>query len=41
MPVRNTINAHGQDIVAKDELLLPILKSFFQYPRSLHATRNA
>jgi hypothetical protein len=41
IPVRNTINAHAQDIVANDELLLPILKSFVQYSSWLHATRNA
>ena len=41
IPVRNTINTHAQDIVAKDELLLPILKSFVQYTSSLHATRKA
>jgi hypothetical protein len=41
MPARNTIQAHAQDFVEKDELLLPILKAFAQYTRSLHTTVNA
>ena len=37
---RNAIDAHAQDFVVSDELLLPFLKAFPQCPRSLHATRN-
>jgi hypothetical protein len=41
MPAKNTINAHAQDFVAIEELLLPILKAFAQDTRLLHVTRNA
>jgi hypothetical protein len=41
IPSLNATNAQAQDSVVTNELLLPILKAFAHYPRSLKATRNA
>jgi hypothetical protein len=41
IPVRNVMHAHAQNFVVNQELLLPMLKTFGQCIRSLHATRNA
>jgi len=38
---RNVTDAHAQDFVAHDVLLLPILKGFAHCACWLHATRNA
>lgn len=38
---RNAIDAHVQNILVNDDLLLFILKTFSQYTRSLQATRNS
>ena len=40
-PAENAIDAHLQDFVGNEELLIPILKAFAQCTRSLHATPNA
>jgi hypothetical protein len=37
---RNATNVQGQDFMANDELLLPILKAFAQCTRSQYATRK-
>jgi hypothetical protein len=41
IPARNVTDAHAQDFVMNDELLLPTPKAFVLCTRSLHATRNA
>jgi hypothetical protein len=41
IPARNVIDAHAQDFVVNDKLLLSVLKTFAQYTCSLHATGNA
>jgi hypothetical protein len=38
---RKTTDAHAQYFAVTDGSLLLILKAFAQYPRSIHATRNA
>ena len=40
IPARNVTTEHARDFVANEELLLPILKAFAQYTRSLLATGN-
>jgi hypothetical protein len=35
------MEAHAQHFLANDELLLPILKAFAQFNRSMNATRSA
>ena len=37
----NAIDVHAQHFVVNEKMLLPILKAFAQYTRSLHATRIA
>jgi len=39
VPARNVTIEHARDFVANDVLLLPILKAFTQYTRSLDATQ--
>lgn len=41
IPARNVIDAHAQDLVTNDQLLLPILKTFAKCNHSAHATSNA
>jgi hypothetical protein len=36
----SAIDSSGQDFLADDNLLLPILKAFAESTRLLHATRN-
>jgi len=40
-PARNAIDAHAQDFVMNDELLLPIREALAYCTRSVHSTRNA
>ena len=41
IPAGIATDAHAQDFVVDDEVLLPILKAFAQCARLLHATRNS
>ena len=41
IPATKAIDAHAQDSVVKDELLLPILKAFSLHTPSLHTTLSA
>jgi hypothetical protein len=41
IPATNAIDAHAQDSVVNDELLLPILKAFSERARTLHAILSA
>jgi hypothetical protein len=41
IPATNMMDAHAQDFVANDVLLLSILKALAQFIRTLRAARNA
>jgi len=41
IPAKKMIDAHAQDLMASEELLLSILTGFAQYTHSLYANRNA
>jgi hypothetical protein len=41
VPAMNAMDAHAQNIMANDDLFLPILKTFAHCTLSLDATRNA
>jgi disulfide oxidoreductase YuzD len=41
IPATNAIEAHAQDSVVNNEMLLPILKAFSLHIRSMHATLRA
>jgi len=41
IPAREVIDAHAQEFVANNELLLPILRAFAECTSSTHATPNA
>ena len=40
IPVRNAMDAHAQDFLANDKLLLPILKAFVPRPLNTQCTRS-
>jgi hypothetical protein len=40
IPARNVMDAHAQDFMGNDELLLSILQTFTLLTCSLHAARN-
>jgi len=41
IPAKNVTDAHAQEFVTNNELLLTILKAFAEYTSSTHATRNS